>query len=279
MRAALGRAAPATGEPPDRRAGRHARTRRGRPRRTPRARRRCCRRGRSPVHLRPADGRTVRRGAGSRCAARMRKIRRIAGADPRARSGTRRCRAGQGQPRQPHEARRQRARRSARRPPDAVRPRAAIRQPVHPVQPVPLHHVPLGRRVPDRADRQLHSRAAADPLAEVGAAAGPADPPRRSGAASDREEGHAHDGRRADPVGADDLHAALGGSAQRLCLVGAVRHAGLRRARLRRRLPETVAAQPQGRVGPHQADRADGDRPARRDLDRDADARRRSAPR
>ena len=38
------------------------------------------------------------------------------------------------------------------------------------------------------------------PLAAIGAAQRPADPPRRAGAASDREEGHAHHGRRADPV-------------------------------------------------------------------------------
>ena len=47
------------------------------------------------------------------------------------------------------------------------------------------------------------ARAAADPLAEIGAAQRPADPRRRAGAAPDREEGHAHHGRRADPVRAD----------------------------------------------------------------------------
>ncbi len=39
-----------------------------------------------------------------------------------------------------------------------------------------------------------------DPLAQARAAQRPADPSRRAGAAPDREEGHADDGRRADPV-------------------------------------------------------------------------------
>ena len=47
------------------------------------------------------------------------------------------------------------------------------------------------------------------------AAARPADPPRRAGAAPHREERHADDGRRADPVRADGLDAAVGRSAQR----------------------------------------------------------------
>ena len=101
---------------------------------------------------------------------------RRAGADPCAGRRARRCHPDQGQPRQPHEAGGQCTRTDARRPPDAVRPRAAAGQPVHPVQPAPLHHLPLGRRLPDRAARQLHPRAAADPLAEVGAAQRPADP-------------------------------------------------------------------------------------------------------
>ena len=47
----------------------------------------------------------------------------------------------------------------------------------------------------------------------------------------------------------------------------------LRRAGLCRRLPEVVATQPQGRLGTHEADRADADRAAAADLDRVADAR------
>ena len=60
-----GGAAAAAGETPGRGARRHAGTRRCRPRGTSRPRRRCCRRRRSPVRLRAADGELFDRGAGA----------------------------------------------------------------------------------------------------------------------------------------------------------------------------------------------------------------------
>ena len=78
------------------------------------------------------------------------------------------------------------------------------------------------------------------PLAEIGAAQRPADPPGRAGAAPGGEEGHADHGRRADPGVADSVHPAVGQSAQRLCVGGAAADPGLRRDRLRRRLHQAV---------------------------------------
>ena len=152
---------------------------------------------------------------------------------------------------------------------DLARP---LRQPVHSVQSVPLHHVPVGRRVPDRAGCQLHSGPAGDPLAEVAAAQGQ---PIRS----DGPERHLIEKKGTPTMGGVlilsrcDLHAAVGGSAQSLCLGGAVRHARLWRAGICRRLSQAVAQQPQGCVGAGKADRAGGDRADRRGLARAADAR------
>ena len=71
------------------------------------------------------------------------------------------------------------------------------------VEPVPLHHLPLGRRLPDRIVPQLRARPGGDPLAALGAARRAADPARRAGAAHPGKEGHADHGRRADPGVAD----------------------------------------------------------------------------
>ena len=80
--------------------------------------------------------------------------------------------AGQGQPGQPHEADRAGARRC--RPAPAAGAGLMLLQsvppagrPIHPVQPVPLPHVPRGRRLPDRAGAQPAVRADVHPLAET----------------------------------------------------------------------------------------------------------------
>ena len=104
--------------------------------------------------------------------------------------------------------------------------------------PLPLSHVPHPRRGGDRAFPRLllrsddHLRAAAE------AGQGAADPRRRAGLASSHQEGHADHGRPHDPVRPLRLGAAVGQSRKPVCVDRAVRHRGLRRDRLLRRLSE-----------------------------------------
>ena len=122
------------------------------------ARRRRAATARSGVLLRPADARTVRRrcrrrqrGAHAADAAALAPL--VADALRAGRRG-----AGEGQPRQPDEARG----RGARSRLDGGRDvmlynlaRAASPDEFIALQPGPLHHLPRGRRLPDRAGRQL----------------------------------------------------------------------------------------------------------------------------
>ena len=181
-------AAPAARAAPHRRARRHAGTRRRRPRRTSRPRRRGRRRRRSPVRLRPADARTVRRGSRG---------------DP--------CRAHAGIP-----PRWRRSLRAPSRAGDAILIKGSLGSrmklvvdALEPTRGGRLMLYDLARPLANQfilfnLFRYITFRSGAacltalvvsfilgpavDPLAEVVAAQRPADPQRRSGAASDRED-------------------------------------------------------------------------------------------
>ena len=108
----------------------------------------------------------------------------------------------------------------------------------------------------------LHRRPDDDPQAHRlqdrpgGARRRPADAP--------HQDGHADDGRRADPGVGRDHHAALGGPAEPLRVDRAAHHAGLRRRRLGGRLAQGRAPQSQGPLGEVEVLLAVGDRRGRR---------------
>ena len=133
---------------------------------------------------------------------------------------------------------------------------------LQPVQPLPLHHVPLDRGVPDRADPELPDRRQPDPLAAQQAGPGPADPRGRPGEPRRQQEGHADHGRAADPDRPVGRDLAVGRPHQPLRLVRARHHHDVRRDRPVGRLPQGHQAQSQRRAGQGQAGAVGRDRRA-----------------
>ena len=111
--------------------------------------------------------------------------------------------------------------------------------------PVPIPDFPHARRGGNRAFPRLLFRSGDHLRIASETARRAADPCRRTGLASSQEKGHADHGRPDDPVRPVRLRSAVGQSRKPLCVDRAVRHRGLRRDRLLRRLSESDEA-----VGP-----------------------------
>src|SRR5919198_4979689 len=125
--------------------------------------------------------------------------------------------------------------------PDAVPPALPVCRPVPALQPVPLHHFPLGRSGRHRAIDQLCPGSAPDPLASAQTEQWTTDSPGWSQWASAAQEGNADYGRFSHSAGAEHLDIAMGGFDQPLRLD---RSAGDRRVRADwffRRLPQADA--------------------------------------
>ena len=125
-----------------------------------------------------------------------------------------------------------------------------------------LHHVPHGGGEPVGAGDQPGARAVDDPQAarvpdRSGDSPGRSDQPSRQGR-------HADDGRAADPDRRARADAALGRPDERLRLDRGPDDGGVRRDRLRRRLPEDRPARPSRPVAALQDGLADADRARRR---------------
>ena len=111
-------------------------------------------------------------------------------------------------------------------------------------QRLPLHHLPHRRGDGDGRAVRVPVRSLDHRSSAAAAGQGPADPHRRSGVAPDLQEGHADDGRADDPVRAGGGDAAVGQSAQSLCLDRAGGDAGFWLCRILRRLSEGDEADP-----------------------------------
>ena len=113
------------------------------------------------------------------------------------------------------------------------------------LQRLPLPHLPHRRRDDHRAGVRVPVRAV-DHRSCCGCAQGKGQPIRADGPQSHLvdQARHADHGRADDPVGHRGLDAAVGQSAQSLCLDRARRHARLRPGRLLRRLSEGDASRP-----------------------------------
>ena len=113
------------------------------------------------------------------------------------------------------------------------------------LQRVSLHHLPHRRGDGDGRAVRIPVRALDHRSSAAAAGQGSADPHRRPAIASDLQEGHADDGRADDPVRPRGLDAAVGQSAQPLCLDRAGGDARLRLRRFLRRLSEGDQTEPQ----------------------------------